>query len=115
MRKRSIARSPFIRASSSATPHSEQSLSKMSHAHMESALLHVAGAEYVGLTDTVRYLDVPPLILQGLFNEFVIARSPSFYQTPAVLASPSLTPEQARTLRGRQVYGVERYRFGYMH
>ena len=80
---------------------------------MESALIYVAGAEYVGATVEVRFLPVPPLISQGVFNEFVVGRSPAVFQTPAIYASPSLTPEQARTLRGREAYGVERYRFGF--
>ena len=81
--------------------------------HMETALLHVAGAEFVGTSDEVRFLPAPPLISQGVLNEFVVGRSPAFYQTPSLYASPSLTPDQARAMRGEAAYGVERYRFGF--
>jgi len=80
---------------------------------MESALMHAAGAVYVGETDDVRFLEAPPLLSQGVFNEFVVASSSSVAQTSSLLAAPTLSPEQARALRGRETYGVERHRYGY--
>ena len=80
---------------------------------MESALLHAEGAVYVGDTDEIQFLEAPPLLSQGVFNEFVVAQSNSVAQTSTLLVAPTLSPEQARTLRGREAYGVERFRHGF--
>ena len=78
---------------------------------MESALLHAAGATYVGDTDEVCFLENPPVLSQGVFNEFVVGRSSNVVQTSALLSAPTISPEQARTLHGREAYGIERFCF----
>ena len=75
--------------------------------------MHAAGAEPVGESDDVRFLDAAPLLSQAVFNEFVVGSSSSVAQTSSLLAAPTLSPEHARAQRGHEMYGVERYRYGY--
>ena len=90
--------------------HSRPGLDTTSHGVGASARV---GAAYEGETDEITFLDVPHLLSQAVFNEFVVARSSSVAQTSTLLSAPTLSPEQARTLRGREAYGVERHRYGY--